>query len=98
MLQEIPPGFCSDFNVEYLPQIGYLVTTELMEDPKDSLNHYGLVEWAWSFNSDTQTYWKCEQCYDLDRELGDIDTFINDREVEIRQSSHLSHRTSECES
>ncbi|KAI5957418.1 hypothetical protein CANMA_004422 [Candida margitis] len=70
------------FNTVYIPQLGFLVSTEIAD-----LSHEANFpnEWEKVFITPTNAYYKCNEVQDLDANYGDVHTLINDREIEIIQ-------------
>lgn len=74
----------------YLPQIGYLFRVPTKEGMQDPLSYYGIEGWTFVFTDQEHTYFKTDQCRQIDSNVGDIQTFITDREVEISKLHSLS--------
>ncbi|WWC97660.1 hypothetical protein V866_004544 [Kwoniella sp. B9012] len=78
---EIPPGTARDFNVIYLPQIGFhavIHTEEESSPPKIS-------DWEARFSTTDKHYYKNQHMRDLDAHYGDIYVAMTNLEIDIVQ-------------
>jgi DNA mismatch repair protein MSH5 len=77
--------------VEYFPQVGYLQAL-CREDgrPTDesSIQVGEAMGWIYQYSSEIKAYFKTDETKDLDKQLGDLYSFIAGREVEIIQNLH----------
>ncbi|CDR44185.1 RHTO0S09e00958g1_1 [Rhodotorula toruloides] len=87
--QEVPPGLAGELSVVYFPQLGYLITIAYEPEVTDA-GKYGQFGWDFQFVTEMQAYFKNEKCRDMDRHLGDLQSFISDKEIEIIHAL-LSH-------
>ncbi|ORY59033.1 muts domain V-domain-containing protein [Leucosporidium creatinivorum] len=87
---EIPPDFSATLSVVYFPQLGYLINIPYSDGVTDP-ERCEAIGWQFQFVTEQFAYFKSDKCTDLDRHLGDIHSFILDKEIEIFQSllSHL---------
>lgn len=82
---QLPSGFTDELEVIYLPQVGYLFRVDSRKGMDDPLRYYGLEGWDLTFKDESGHYFKTEQCRDIDSNVGDLQSFITDREVEISE-------------
>ncbi|GAA6050088.1 hypothetical protein NBRC10513_001384 [Rhodotorula toruloides] len=87
--QEVPPGLADELSVVYFPQLGYLITIAYEPEVTDA-GKYGQFGWDFQFVTEMQAYFKNDKCRDMDRHLGDLQSFISDKEIEIIDAL-LSH-------
>ncbi|KAE8186247.1 hypothetical protein CF335_g7499 [Tilletia laevis] len=76
---DVDPKF-KEITVCYFPQLGYLLAIPVTEDMSDQLPT--LDGWDFQFASENAMYFKGDKMRDLDTHLGDIHTFIVEREIE----------------
>jgi DNA mismatch repair protein MSH5 len=81
--EQIPSTFAETLKIMYIPQVGYLFQVPTKPGMEDTAKNWGMDGWVWSFEDDQCTYFKTDQCRDLDGNIGDLTTIIIDREVEI---------------
>ncbi|GAA6004146.1 hypothetical protein JCM10207_002453 [Rhodosporidiobolus poonsookiae] len=72
----------AELSVVYFPQLGYLITIPYEPDAVDA-GKYGEVGWDFQFVTEMNAYFKNDKCYDLDKHVGDLNSFITDKEIEI---------------
>lgn len=70
-------------NVAYFPQLGYLIAVPFNREVTTPEDMNVPADWTFHFASEISTYWKSSQMYDLDEHVGDVHSFIADREVEL---------------
>ncbi|PWN19665.1 hypothetical protein BCV69DRAFT_250376, partial [Microstroma glucosiphilum] len=70
-------------NVAYFPQLGYLIALPFNQEVTTPEDMNVPADWTFHFASEISTYWKSPQMYDLDEHVGDVHSFIADREVEL---------------
>ncbi|KAI0087825.1 muts domain V-domain-containing protein [Irpex rosettiformis] len=80
----VPRDYAATLNVVYFPQLGFLISIPMLEDWKDG-NITELEGWSFQFSSESQVYFKSEHMHDLDKHIGDVHSFIVDKEIEIIQ-------------
>lgn len=80
--QELMTTHNQNFNTVYIPQLGFLVSIDIMTS---SLDFNLPIEWEQVFATPTNAYYKCNKVQELDEKFGDVHTLINDREIEIIQ-------------
>ncbi|BGP33912.1 hypothetical protein JCM10296v2_005721 [Rhodotorula toruloides] len=74
--QEVPPGLADELSVVYFPQLGYLITIAYEPEVTDA-GKYGQFGWDFQFVTEMQAYFKNDKCRDMDRHLGDLQSFIS---------------------
>ncbi|KAH7099547.1 DNA mismatch repair protein MutS, partial [Auriculariales sp. MPI-PUGE-AT-0066] len=74
----------SQFSSALNLSVGFLVSVALPQDwtPKDPL-FTAVPDWKYQFNTDATVFFKSSKMHDLDRHIGDIQTLIVARELEI---------------
>ncbi|KAI8804753.1 muts domain V-domain-containing protein, partial [Cladochytrium replicatum] len=80
----IPPQLGQDLNVIYFPQLGYLITVPrqgFMRTAED----YVVDRLVFQFATESSVYYKNDQMFALDEQIGDIHSLIVDRESAIVQ-------------
>ncbi|KAI0802089.1 muts domain V-domain-containing protein [Irpex lacteus] len=80
----VPAEYAATLNVVYFPQLGFLISVPMLEDWKDGKIEV-LEGWTFQFSSESQVYFKSEHMHDLDKHVGDVHSFIVDKEIEIIQ-------------
>ncbi|GAA5919798.1 hypothetical protein JCM6882_003420 [Rhodosporidiobolus microsporus] len=81
--QELPPTLgVQELSAVYFPQLGFLLTIPYEPDVVDA-GKYGAVGWDFQFITESRAYFKSDKCYDLDKHIGDVSSFITDKEIEI---------------
>lgn len=70
-------------NVVYFPQLGFLVAMRCDDTSQEPQDFQVPVGWDFHFASNTSAYYKSPEMRDLDHHVGDLHSFIADREVEI---------------
>ncbi|KAK4699437.1 DNA mismatch repair protein MSH5, partial [Phenoliferia sp. Uapishka_3] len=78
---DIPPDLATSLSVVYFPQLGYLITIPF--ESKGSTSPPQWDDWQYQFVTEEFAYYKSDKCRDLDEHLGDIHSFISDKEIEI---------------
>ncbi|PWN39892.1 hypothetical protein IE81DRAFT_368712 [Ceraceosorus guamensis] len=79
-----PPVLGSRLSVVYFPQMGYLVALSTADgDAVDLPAVAASVGWLFEFTSEIASYWRNETTEELNAHVGDISTFIVDREIEL---------------
>ncbi len=86
----LPAEFAETVQVIYLPQVGYLFKIPTKPGMDDPLEHFGVEGWDWVFTDDEHTYFKTEQCKEIDDNVGDLHSIIIDREVEISKPNRAT--------
>ncbi|KDE06931.1 hypothetical protein MVLG_02818 [Microbotryum lychnidis-dioicae p1A1 Lamole] len=81
---DIDSSFVQTLSVVYFPQLGYLIVVPYTEEVIQAEN-YGPVGWSFQFVTEDYAYFKSNECYDLDRHIGDIHSNIVDKEIQIAQ-------------
>ncbi|GAA5874385.1 hypothetical protein JCM8547_005384 [Rhodosporidiobolus lusitaniae] len=76
----LPPEFASgvkELSLVYFPQLGFLITIpyEPEADVMDA-GRYGEMGWDFQFVTEARAYYKSGQCYELDKHVGDLHSFI----------------------
>ncbi|GAA6016434.1 hypothetical protein JCM11491_002410 [Sporobolomyces phaffii] len=69
----------------YFPQLGFLIRTQ-PAIPTDVLEHESNSAFEFQFESEHCAYYKNDQCRDLDRHIGDLQSLVSDKEIEIVQA------------
>ncbi|GAA5820833.1 hypothetical protein JCM11251_001834 [Rhodosporidiobolus azoricus] len=64
-----------ELSVVYFPQLGYLLTIPVEPDVMDA-GKYGSVGWDFQFITESRAYFKSDKCYDLDKHVGDLSSFV----------------------
>ncbi|KAL8291271.1 hypothetical protein RQP46_002249 [Phenoliferia psychrophenolica] len=82
--EEIPIDFAESLSVVYFPQLGYLIT--IPYDSASGLEPPARDGWQYQFATEQSAYYKSDKCRDLDEHLGDLRSFISDKEIEILQA------------
>ncbi|KAL8291262.1 hypothetical protein RQP46_002240 [Phenoliferia psychrophenolica] len=82
--EEIPVDFAESLSVVYFPQLGYLIT--IPYDSASGLEPPARDGWQYQFATEQSAYYKSDKCRDLDEHLGDLRSFISDKEIEILQA------------
>ncbi|KAK0569544.1 hypothetical protein OC861_000813 [Tilletia horrida] len=80
---DVDPTY-SEISVCYFPQLGYLLAVPIVEQHRGNLP--SLEGWEFQFSSENAMYFKGEKMRDLDVHLGDIHSFIVEREIEHASS------------
>ncbi|GAA6016452.1 hypothetical protein JCM11491_002419 [Sporobolomyces phaffii] len=80
----------------YFPQLGYLIRTQ-PAIPLDVLEHESNSAFEFQFESEHCAYYKNDQCRDLDRHIGDLQSLVSDKEIEIG-GYHDFYRHQVCDS
>ncbi|CAO1619460.1 unnamed protein product [Jaminaea pallidilutea] len=70
-------------NVAYFPQLGFLLALRLDESQQTPDDISAPDTWSLHFASDVSAYYKSPEMQDLDHHIGDLHSFIADREVDI---------------
>jgi len=95
--QDLPDAFAWTLSVLYLPQVGYMFQVPTKPGMDDPLANFGIEGWEYIFEDDDHTFFKTEQCREMDENLGDIHTVIVDREVEISAPAACTHSADRIE-
>ncbi|PVF94626.1 hypothetical protein CPB86DRAFT_808461 [Serendipita vermifera] len=74
-----------ELNVVYFPQLGYLISIPLQVEDSESQMRQGLEGWQFQFMTDDAFYFKSQEMREMDEHVGDLNTYIADREIEIVQ-------------
>ncbi|KAJ1674554.1 hypothetical protein EV182_003046, partial [Spiromyces aspiralis] len=91
--ETLDPEVGQELVVVYFPQLGYLASLPSGTVQGIRSVSQELSGWDMMFSSDNRTYFKNQQIRELDGFIGDIYSYIIDREIEILQG--LQQRTSE---
>ncbi|GAA5933957.1 hypothetical protein JCM10213_008486 [Rhodosporidiobolus nylandii] len=79
----LPPTLgVAELSLVYFPQLGYLITIPYEPEAADA-GKYGEVGWDFQFVTEMRAYFKNDKCCDMDRHLGDLHSFVADKEIEI---------------
>ncbi|WWD06427.1 hypothetical protein V865_004517 [Kwoniella europaea PYCC6329] len=78
---EIPPGTARDFNVIYLPQIGFHAVIHTEEESSPPM----ISDWEARFSTTDKHYYKNQHMRDLDAHYGDIYVAMTNLEIDIVQ-------------
>ncbi|CAE6386833.1 unnamed protein product [Rhizoctonia solani] len=87
--QNMPEGYTSELNVLYFPQLGYLIRIPTPSGWTTNKDFEQISEWNFQFESEKNLYYKSQQMLaeDLDMHVGDIHSYIADREIEIMEET-----------
>ncbi|KAG9034813.1 MutS protein msh5 [Tulasnella sp. JGI-2019a] len=91
----VSPDIANHLNVNYLPQLGYLITTPIQEGWLSQADIPTVGGWQFQFSTDQQAYFKNQDMQDLDLHIGDLRSIITGREIEIMHA--LQERVMEYE-
>ncbi|GJN92911.1 hypothetical protein Rhopal_005953-T1 [Rhodotorula paludigena] len=82
LAQDLPPTLAKELSVVYFPQLGYLIAIAYEPEVTDA-GKYAEIGWDFQFVTEHQAYFKSDKCRDLDRHIGDLQSFVSDKEIEI---------------
>ncbi|CAE6415963.1 unnamed protein product [Rhizoctonia solani] len=85
--QDMPEGYTDELNVLYFPQLGYLIRIPTPPGWTSNKDFEQIPEWNFQFESEKNLYYKSQQMLDLDMHVGDIHSYIADREIEIMEET-----------
>ncbi|KAG8850335.1 MutS protein msh5 [Serendipita sp. 411] len=91
--EDVPPeeaDLYGELSVIYFPQLGYLISIPVRQDCPIEEQRVGLQGWAFQFMTDESVYFKSNKMHEMDYHVGDLNTYIMDREIEILQSLQIN--------
>ncbi|KZV85507.1 hypothetical protein EXIGLDRAFT_255658 [Exidia glandulosa HHB12029] len=80
---EVSADVVPALNVVYFPQIGFLICVPKPEGWRREEPELGPSDWTYSFHTEESVYLKSDKMHDVDHHIGDIQTMIAERELEI---------------
>ncbi|GAA5937745.1 MutS family protein MSH5 [Sporobolomyces koalae] len=81
----VPEEIVSDLSFVYFPQLGYLIRTPPTTTAQQ-LEGALSSSFEFQFEGDNSAYFKNDRCRDLDLHVGDLQSLVVDKEIEIVQA------------